>query len=119
MHPTRVVDGDTIHVDIAGKDETVRFIGVDTPETVHPTRGEEPFGREASIYTKEQLSGKDIYLKTDIQHRGKYGRLLAYVQLEQPGPINNDSIRARMFQRSATTGWVREAYDDTAECEVC
>lgn len=103
---TRVVDGDTIHVSINGKDETVRFIGVDTPETVHPARGEEPYGREASEFTKAQLAGKDVFLETDIQQRDKYGRLLAYVWLKAPREFteegdavlpSDNEIRANMF----------------------
>ncbi len=51
----RVVDGDTVRVVINGQEEAIRLIGIDTPETVHPTRGEEPFGREASDFTKGLL----------------------------------------------------------------
>lgn len=76
---TRVVDGDTIIVNLNGKDERVRLIGIDTPETVHPERGEEPFGREASDYTKSRLDGEQVYLEFDVQQRDQYGRLLAYV----------------------------------------
>lgn len=76
---TRVVDGDTIEVTFNGQKEKVRLIGVDTPETVHPTRGEEPYGKEASNYTKSRLDGQTVNLEFDVQERDQYGRLLAYV----------------------------------------
>lgn len=78
---TRVVDGDTIVVNYNGEEERVRLIGIDTPETVHPSRGEEPYGREASNFTKTGLEGKQVGLEFDVQERDRYGRLLAYVWL--------------------------------------
>lgn len=78
---TRVVDGDTIEIALNGQKEKVRLIGVDTPETVHPTKGEEPYGKEASDYTKSRLDGQAIILEFDVQERDMYGRLLAYVWL--------------------------------------
>jgi len=84
-----VVDGDTIDVRLkSGKQERVRFILVDTPETVHPKKGEEPFGREASDFTKKTLSGQKVDLKLGVQERDKYGRLLAYVYLKDGTMIN-------------------------------
>lgn len=53
-----IVDGDTIKVDLDGKEETIRLILVDTPETKHPRVGVQPFGPEATKFTTEQLSGK-------------------------------------------------------------
>ena len=79
------VDGDTIRVRIPnppgglGVVETIRLIGVDTPETVHPQRDVEFFGLEASEYTKSRLLGKTVYLAFDWDLRDRYGRLLAYV----------------------------------------
>jgi len=78
---TRVVDGDTIEVTLTGQKEKVRLIGVDTPETVHPTKGEEPYGKEASDYTMSRLDGQAVNLEFDVQERDQYGRLLAYVWL--------------------------------------
>ena len=57
-HVERVIDGDTIHVQVEGKRYTVRLIGVDTPETKHPTKPVQYFGREASAFTKAALEGK-------------------------------------------------------------
>lgn len=65
------------------KRERVRLIGVDTPETVHPFKPLEKFGKEASNYTKAQLSGQVVQLEYDLTKRGKYGRLLAYIHLEE------------------------------------
>ncbi|OAH57791.1 MULTISPECIES: thermonuclease family protein [Bacillaceae] len=75
----RVVDGDTIKVTMDGKEETVRLILVDTPETKHPQKGVQPFGPEASAFTTEQLAGKEVKIEPGIEERDRYGRLLAYV----------------------------------------
>jgi micrococcal nuclease len=79
------VDGDTVRVRIphapeqVGAVETIRLIGVDTPETVHPSRPVERFGREASDFTRRGLLGKSVYLAFDWDLRDRYGRLLAYI----------------------------------------
>ena len=90
----RHVDGDTVGVQIANppeglsERETIRLIGVDTPETVHPTRQVEQFGREASEYTRQQLFGKQVFLVFDWDLRDRYGRLLAYIYTA-PGQCYN------------------------------
>lgn len=78
---TRAIDGDTIEVTLKGETEsqTVRLIGIDTPETVHPNKEIEPYGKEASDFTKSKLEGKTVNLELDTQETDKYGRLLAYV----------------------------------------
>lgn len=77
---TRVVDGDTIIVDFNGKEERVRLIGVDTPESVHPDAAKNlPEGKLVSQFTKDKLEGKEVALEFDVQERDHYGRLLAYV----------------------------------------
>ena len=75
----RVVDGDTIYVRLASGVEKVRYIGVDTPEVHHPTRGEEPGGPEATEVNRRLLGHDPVRLETDVQLRDRYGRLLAYV----------------------------------------
>lgn len=76
----RVVDGDTIVVEIDGGRETVRLIGIDTPETVKPNTPVQCFGPEASKRTKELLPpGTPVRLERDVEARDDYGRLLAYV----------------------------------------
>lgn len=79
----RVVDGDTIVVNYNGTNEKVRLIGVDTPESVHPNESKNTEeGVITSNYTKERLTGKTVKLEFDVQERDKYGRLLAYVYLD-------------------------------------
>jgi micrococcal nuclease len=79
------VDGDTIRVRIPnppaglGAVETIRMIGVDTPETVHPGRPVEIFGKESSEFTRAELLGKTVRLAFDWDLRDRYGRLLAYI----------------------------------------
>jgi endonuclease YncB( thermonuclease family) len=77
----RVVDGDTFVADIGGRDERVRVIGVDTPETVAPDRPVERYGRESSNFAKRELTGVTVRLGGDVEPRDRYGRLLAYVWL--------------------------------------
>jgi micrococcal nuclease len=76
---TRVVDGDTLEVNYKGTEEEVRLLLVDTPETVHPSKPVQPFGKDASNFVKETLSGKEVRVKVGTEERDKYGRLLAYV----------------------------------------
>ena len=90
---TRVIDGDTIIVNIDGKEERVRLIGVDTPETVHPSKPVEYFGKEASEFTKRMVEGKRVRLEFDWQRRDKYGRLLAYIYLEDGTFLNAEIIK--------------------------
>jgi len=76
----RVVDGDTIVVDYQGKQEKVRLLCVNTPESVHPDKKQNiPMGKVASRYTKERLTGKYVDLGFEERKRGYYRRLLAYV----------------------------------------
>ena len=90
---SRVLDGDTIVVEIEGKQEKVRLIGVDTPETVHPQKPVEYFGKEASDFTRKIVEGKRVRLEYDWQRRDKYGRLLAYVYLEDGTFLNAEIIK--------------------------
>jgi micrococcal nuclease len=78
---TRVVDGDTAHVDVEGRDVTVRFIGIDTPEAVAPDQPVECYGREASEYTHHRLEGRRVRLEFDVERHDRFGRTLAYVWL--------------------------------------
>ena len=90
---SRAVDGDTIIVNIDGKKERVRLIGVDTPETKHPKKPVEYYGKEASAFTKQRVEGKKVRLEYDQQRRDKYGRLLAYVYLEDATFLNAEIIK--------------------------
>lgn len=78
---TRVVDGDTIEVQLAGRDEDVRLIGVDTPETVKPGTPVQCFGPRASHFTKSLLEGRRVHLVFGVERHDVYGRVLAYVYL--------------------------------------
>lgn len=91
----RIVDGDTIVVSLGGKEEKVRLIGVNTPETVDPRKPVECFGKEAKEYMKQLLSGKKIRLEADTtqQERDRYGRLLRYIFLENGLLVNQVLIR--------------------------
>ena len=87
---TRVVDGDTLEVDLAGHDEKVRLLGIDTPETHHPTKPVQCFGAEASEHTAELLpAGTEVRLERDDEERDDYGRLLAYVYRSSDGLFVN------------------------------
>jgi micrococcal nuclease len=93
-----VVDGDTIVVAFAnGATDTVRLLGVDTPETKHPTKGVQCFGPEASAFTAEHLLGRVVRLESDVVRRDIYGRRLAFVWFD--GHRFNDVLLRRGFAR--------------------
>jgi micrococcal nuclease len=86
----KVVDGDTIVVRVRGRDEHVRLIGIDTPETVAPTKPVMCFGKEASHETATLLPpGTPVKLVRDVEARDDYGRLLAYVHRVPDGLFVN------------------------------
>jgi micrococcal nuclease len=75
-----VVDGDTLQVEVGGAIEQVRLLGIDTPETVHPSKPVQCWGPEASARTHELLpEGTEVLLQRDAEARDRYGRLLVYV----------------------------------------
>ncbi|MCA9087579.1 MAG: thermonuclease family protein [Planctomycetaceae bacterium] len=73
---TRVVDGDTLIIESG---ERIRLLGVDTPETKHPDRPAEPWGHEASEFTRTHVEGHPVRLEFDRERQDRYGRWLAYV----------------------------------------
>jgi len=91
---SKVTDGDTITVIIDGTEEKVRLIGINTPETVDPRRAVECFGKEASERMKEIASGEIVRLEYDDSQslRDTYGRLLAYIYLEDGQMINRKMV---------------------------
>ncbi len=86
----RVVDGDTI--ELASGDK-VRYIGVDTPEKNSPTVSKQCFAEEASAYNQNIVEGKNVKLTQDTSARDRYGRLLAYVYLEDGTFLNADLVK--------------------------
>ena len=85
-----VVDGDTVRLTVDGRSETVRLIGIDTPETKHPTKPVECFGPEAAARTAELLpEGTMVGLIRDAEARDRYGRLLAYIVRADDGLFVN------------------------------
>ena len=94
----RVVDGNTI---ILSNVERVRHIGVKTPETKHPRKPFEYYGKEATAFTKKMVEGKAVRLMYDWQERDKYGRLLAYVYL-MDGTFLNAGIVKQSYGHTYT-----------------
>ncbi|HHS14140.1 MAG TPA: hypothetical protein ENN03_10300 [bacterium] len=86
----RVIDGDTVELK---NGERVRLIGINTPETVHPFKSVEFFGKEAGEFTRRLAEGKRVRIVTDVQERDRYGRLLAYVFLEDGTFLNAELLK--------------------------
>lgn len=97
---TRITDGDTIHVDVNGTDERVRYIGIDTPETEHSPRGAERFGAEATEANRALVENREVRLVLDVQERDRYGRLLAYVYVDET--FVNAELVQRGFAKQMT-----------------
>ena len=96
---TRVIDGDTIEVEIDRGLYKVRYIGIDTPETVHPQKPVEYFGKEASEKNRELVEGKTVGLEKDVSETDKYGRLLRYVWVDDV-MVNAELVRLGYAQVS-------------------
>lgn len=97
-----VTDGDTFKIDYNGKEKKVRLIGIDTPESVSPNKEKNNnYGKIASKYTKERLEGNIVYIEFDLQQIDKYGRLLAYVYL-QDGTMYNKELLEKGYAQIAT-----------------
>lgn len=92
---TRVIDGDTIVIDRGYGKEKVRLILVNTPETVHPRKPVEYFGKEASDFTKRKLTGATVYLEKDVSEYDRYHRLLRYVWTDLPS--SPDDLSSKCF----------------------
>ena len=79
----RVIDGDTIEVDLDGWRYTVRYIGINTPETNRPSRGVEFYGPEASARNRELVEGKTVRMEFDVSSTDRFDRLLGYVYVDE------------------------------------
>ena len=94
----KVVDGDTVDIDINGNTERVRLIGVNTPETKHPTKPIECFGPEASAYLTQLLpKGTHVRIERDIEARDRYGRMLLYLYRESDNLFINLDLVLRGY----------------------
>jgi micrococcal nuclease len=93
----RVVDGDTVEIEGGQK---VRYIGMDTPETVDPRKAVQCFGKEASTENQSLVEGKEVELEKDVSETDKYGRLLRYVWLD--GTMINEKLVLEGYARLDT-----------------
>lgn len=89
------IDGDTIAVDMNGRTEKIRFIGVDTPETHDPRKAVQCFGLAAADFTKKVIGNQNVRLQSDplSTNRDRYARLLRYVYLPDGTLVNEEIIK--------------------------
>ena len=98
----RVVDGDTIRVRLDGHIERVRYIGVDTPESVKPGTPVQCFAKRAAAANAALVAGRSVRLVGDVEQRDRYGRLLAYVYREPDGAFVNAALVRDGYARTLT-----------------
>ena len=99
----RVVDGDTIVVRLGtGAEERVRYIGIDTPESVKPNTPVQCFAKAASDANAALVDGRRVRLVRDVSERDRYGRLLAYVYRAEDDLFVNEELVRRGFAHAAT-----------------
>jgi micrococcal nuclease len=98
----RVVDGDTVHVRVGRRDETVRYIGIDTPESVKPGTPVQCFAHAASAANARLVAGRAVRLVPGRETRDRYGRLLAYVYRASDGAFVNARLVAWGYARTLT-----------------
>ena len=98
----RVIDGDTIGVRIGDRTERVRYIGVDTPESVKPGTPVQCYAKRASAANAALVAGRRVRLVGDVEHRDRYGRLLAYVYREDDGAFVNALLVRDGYARTLT-----------------
>jgi micrococcal nuclease len=98
----RVVDGDTIRVRLGARVERVRYIGVDTPESVKPGTPVQCFAKAASSANARLVAGQEVRLVVDAEERDRYGRLLAYVYRARDGRFVNAELVEGGYARPLT-----------------
>jgi len=108
---TEIIDGDTIKIILKEEEFTVRFIGIDTPETVHPTKKVEAFGIEAKEFIKNRLLNKNITLKFDKNKFDKYNRLLAYIY------VNNKMVNSELIKVGLAKAYLNFPFIYSSEFE--
>lgn len=118
------VDGDTAKFKLNEEIITVRFLGIDTPETVHPSLGEQPYGKEASDYTKEKLQNAnkiELEYDSNSSKTDKYGRHLAWIWIDdsllQEELISNGLAKTYMLQDNYTYAWILQEKQEEAKEE--
>jgi micrococcal nuclease len=89
-------------VRVQGRDETIRYIGVDTPESVKPGTPVECFAKRASAFNARLVGGERVRLLLDAEHRDRYGRLLAYVYRARDGLFVNAALVRRGYAQPLT-----------------
>lgn len=113
VHVDRVVDGDTLVAKNSDNEQLkVRLIGMDTPETVKPNTPVQPYGKEASDYSKKHLTNKDVYLEYDKEKEDRYGRTLAYVWLDDKTMFNEELVKRGLAREKyfSPNGKYREVF---------
>jgi micrococcal nuclease len=117
----QVLDGDTIVVRRAGEpDETIRLLGVDTPETHHPRKPVQCYGPEAAAHTASRLFGQIVRLEDDVERHDLYGRRLAYVYLDGHN-YERELLRegyARLLVIEPNHAHAREMLDDELDARA-
>jgi micrococcal nuclease len=98
----RVVDGDTIRVRLGDRTERVRYIGIDTPEDVKPGTPVQCYARRAAAANAALVAGQRVRLVGDVEHRDRYGRLLAYVYRATDGAFVNALLVRDGYARTLT-----------------
>lgn len=116
---TKVVDGDTFKIQDGTEEKTIRLIGLDTPETVHPSKPVECFGQEASAVAKQKLSNQKVQLIPDPTqaNKDKYGRLLRYAYLED-GTLFNEWMIAKGYGFEYTYNTPYQFQEEFKEAEI-
>ncbi|MBM3932912.1 MAG: nuclease [SAR202 cluster bacterium] len=116
----RVIDGDTIEVELDGKTVDVRYIGIDTPETRSPRVSVEYFGKEADARNRSMVEGKIVFLEKDVSETDQFGRLLRYVYVGDV--MINAALVMEGFAQASTyppdvkySDWFRELQRDAME----
>jgi micrococcal nuclease len=96
----RVVDGDTIVVRLDGRQQRVRYTGMNTPESVDPRRPVQCFGKEAAVRNRQLVEGKAVWLEKDVSETDRFGRLLRYVSVD--GVLVNAALVAEGYAHAVT-----------------
>jgi micrococcal nuclease len=98
----RVTDGDTIQVALSGRVERVRYIGIDTPESVRPDTPVQCYAHRAATENARLVAGARVRLVLDVETHDRFGRLLAYVYRESDGLFVNEALVRGGFARTLT-----------------